>query len=214
MSTKNTRFLPKRTAVPGRIPTGTTGEESSFIKQGELAVNTVDKKIFSFDGLNIFEFGANSYLNLSGGTIDGNFTASGNTSLQTVSATTIIFGSTNLYNIFQQLKITGTTLTTNATVTTAATVSNLSTGMTQIIFYVTANGSTGASFGSWRRTVNVLYTGSTIAFPLINYDMDYQQGALNPNSVMFVGVVPNVYLTVSGTASNNITWKTSYEIIL
>ncbi len=75
MSTKNNRFILKRTTVSGRIPTGTTGNEESFIKQGEIAINTTDKKIFSFDGVNVFEIGSNSFLGLSGGTISGNLTA-------------------------------------------------------------------------------------------------------------------------------------------
>ena len=75
MSTKYARLLPKRTAIPGRVPTGTTGNESSFIQQGELAVNTADKKIFSFDGSNVFEFGTNSFLNLTGGTVNGSISA-------------------------------------------------------------------------------------------------------------------------------------------
>jgi len=85
MPTKNARFLPKRTAVSGRIPTGTTGNESNFIQQGELAVNTADKKLYSFDGTNVFEFGANSFLGLSGGTINGDFTVTGSSNLQQVS---------------------------------------------------------------------------------------------------------------------------------
>ena len=75
MSTKSNRFILKRTAVSGRIPTGTTGNEESFIKQGEIAINTTDKKIFSFNGVNVFEIGSNSFLGLSGGTISGNLTA-------------------------------------------------------------------------------------------------------------------------------------------
>lgn len=103
MSIKNARFLPKRTAVPGRIPTGTTGDESNLIKQGEFAVNTADKKIFSYDGSNIFEYGTNSFLGLSGGTINGNFNVTGSSFFQTISATTMVSGSTNLYNIFQAI---------------------------------------------------------------------------------------------------------------
>lgn len=80
MATKSVRFIPKRTSVSGRIPTGTTGEENGYIKQGELAVNTADKKLFSYDGSNIFEFGSNSYLALTGGTVTGNINTIGNIS--------------------------------------------------------------------------------------------------------------------------------------
>jgi len=76
-TTKNARVLLKRTSTPGKIPTGTTGDESGFIKQGELAINTADKKLFSFDGTNIFEPGENSFLGLSGGTLSGNLSIEG-----------------------------------------------------------------------------------------------------------------------------------------
>lgn len=108
--TKNARVLLKRTSTPGKIPTGTTGDESGFIKQGELAINTADKKIFSFDGTNIFEPGENSFLGLTGGTLNGNLyiegsetetqnltvhgnlIASGTSYLNTISVTTINTG--------------------------------------------------------------------------------------------------------------------------
>jgi hypothetical protein len=75
MAKLNVRFIPKKTAVPNRIPTGTTGDEQNYIKQGELAINTADKKLFSYDGANVFEVGENSFLNLTGGTISGNLSA-------------------------------------------------------------------------------------------------------------------------------------------
>ena len=68
---RNVRIVPKRTAVSGRVPTGTTGEESSFIQQGEIALNTADHKMYSYDGSNIFEIGSN-VSNLSAGTISAN----------------------------------------------------------------------------------------------------------------------------------------------
>ena len=68
---KPVRLITKKTAVPGRIPTGTTGTEASFIKQGELAINTADKKLFSYDGSEVFEIGSESYLGLTGGTVTG-----------------------------------------------------------------------------------------------------------------------------------------------
>lgn len=77
MANRPVRIITKRTSVPGKIPTGTTGNELNLIQVGELATNLADKKIFSYDGANIFEFGSNSFLNLSGGTVSGNtnFTA-------------------------------------------------------------------------------------------------------------------------------------------
>ena len=88
-------------------PTGTTGTELNLVRQGELASNLYDRKLYSYDGSEIFEFGTNSFLGLTGGTITGNttiqgsLTVTGNTSLQIVSATSVY---TNYIDFF-----TGTT---------------------------------------------------------------------------------------------------------
>ena len=95
MADRNVRLITKRTSVPGKIPTGTTGSETNFISQGELASNLVDKKLFSYDGSNVFEFGVNSFLGLTGGTITGNLKVTGN-----LSGSVLYSGSTNLYDIF------------------------------------------------------------------------------------------------------------------
>lgn len=95
MADRDVRLITKRTSVPGKIPTGTTGSELNLIKQGELASNLADKKLFSYDGSNIFEFGVNSFLSLTGGTITGNTRITGS-----LSAGTLYSGSTDLYNIF------------------------------------------------------------------------------------------------------------------
>ena len=99
MANRNARLITKQTSVPGRIPSGTTGDESNLIKQGELAINTADYKLFSFDGSETFELGSKTYLNKSGGTV-GDLTVTGSTSLQDVNATLISSGGTNLYDIF------------------------------------------------------------------------------------------------------------------
>jgi len=98
MANRPVRIITKRTSVSGKIPTGTTGDELNLIQVGELATNLTDKKIFSYDGSNVFEFGSNSFLGLTGGTISGNTNVIGN-----FSANTIFSGSTNLYNIFQAI---------------------------------------------------------------------------------------------------------------
>jgi hypothetical protein len=95
MADRDVRLITKRTSVSGKIPTGTTGTELNFIKQGELASNLSDKKLFSYDGSNVFEFGSSSFFSLTGGTISGNTRVTGN-----LSAGTIYSGSTNLYDIF------------------------------------------------------------------------------------------------------------------
>lgn len=96
MADRDVRLITKRTSVPGKIPTGTTGNELNLIKQGELASNLSDKKLFSYDGSNVFEFGVNSFLSLTGGTITGNTRVTGS-----LSAGTFISGTTDLYSIFQ-----------------------------------------------------------------------------------------------------------------
>ena len=95
MAERTVRIITKQTAVPGRIPTGTTGNELNFIKQGELAQNTADKKLYGFNGTNVFEYGTSSFLSVLGGTISGNTNVSGS-----LSASTLFSGGTNLYNIF------------------------------------------------------------------------------------------------------------------
>jgi len=121
MANRPVRIITKRTSVAGKVPTGTTGVELNLIQVGELATNLTDKKIFSYDGSNVFEFGSNSFLSLTGGTITGNTTIKGNlivtgtTSLQSLSATTYISGSTNLYDIFS----------TKGSSITASTISNV-----------------------------------------------------------------------------------------
>lgn len=122
MATGQTRNIagiaPKKSAVSGKIPTGST--------IGEIFSNLPDQKLWGYDGSIVFEYGTKSFLNLTGGTITGNTRITGN-----LSAGTIYSGSTDLYNIFQTqantLKqkngsVTGTTFAGNpkkATVTFA-----------------------------------------------------------------------------------------------
>ena len=95
MANRNARLLTKRTSVPGKTPTGTTGSESSFIQAGELASNLADHTLWGYDGTNVFEYGSNSFLALTGGTITGDTIIIGN-----LSASTLFSGSTDLYDIF------------------------------------------------------------------------------------------------------------------
>jgi hypothetical protein len=80
-------IAPKKSAVPGKVPTGST--------VGEIFSNLPDQKLWGYDGSTIFEYGAKSFLGLTGGTITGNTSIIGS-----LSATTFISGSTDLYNIF------------------------------------------------------------------------------------------------------------------
>lgn len=107
MADRDVRLITKRTSVPNKIPTGTTGNELNLIKQGELASNLADRKLYSFDGSNVFEFGSNSFLGLTGGTITGDLNITGGViapslSATTISGGTIYSGTTNLYDIFHQ----------------------------------------------------------------------------------------------------------------
>jgi len=92
---RNARLITKRTSVPGKIPTGTTGNEGNFIQSGELASNLADHTLWGYDGTNVFEYGSNSFLNLTGGTITGDIfivgdlNITGTTIVDNISATTI-----------------------------------------------------------------------------------------------------------------------------
>jgi hypothetical protein len=85
---RDARLITKRTSVPGKIPTGTTGNELNFIKSGELASNLADHSLWGYDGANVFEYGSSSFLGLTGGTVSGNLFVSGNLSATIISATT------------------------------------------------------------------------------------------------------------------------------
>ena len=95
MADRQARLITKRTSVPGKIPTGTTGSETNLIQSGELASNLSDKKLYGYDGTDVFEYGSNSFLGLTGGTITGDTRVIGS-----FSASTIFSGNTDLYNIF------------------------------------------------------------------------------------------------------------------
>lgn len=100
MATRDVRIIPKKTVIAGRVPTGTTGNEQNFIQHGELALNTTDHKLFSFDGTNVFEIGSS----FTGGTIGGNFSA------PNITATTAFYsGATELGSLITSI-VTGSTL--------------------------------------------------------------------------------------------------------
>ena len=90
MAERPVRIITKRTSVAGKIPTGTTGTELNYIKAGELASNLVDRKLYSYDGSNVFEFGSNSFLYTTGGTINGNLTVTGSSVFNSISASTYL----------------------------------------------------------------------------------------------------------------------------
>jgi len=63
----------KRSASAGHIPT-VDSSSSAYITQGELAINTADKKLYSSDGTSIFLTG----LPITGGTLTGDITLTKN----------------------------------------------------------------------------------------------------------------------------------------
>lgn len=93
-STRLVRIIPKKTTVSGKIPSGTTGNDLSLLRFGEIGSNLTDYKLWGYNGTNVFEYGSKSYLGLSGGTISGNTNFIGN-----LSASTIFSGGTNLETI-------------------------------------------------------------------------------------------------------------------
>jgi len=100
---RSARLITKRTTVPGKIPSGTTGNETNLIQSGELASNLSDKKLWGYNGTNVFEYGSNSFLGLTGGTITGNTRVIGS-----FSADTLYSGSTDVETIIRNLISTDT----------------------------------------------------------------------------------------------------------
>ena len=54
-----TRLKIKQTAVPGKKPVASPSTDSAYIEQGELALNTADKKLWTNDGSAIVELTTN-----------------------------------------------------------------------------------------------------------------------------------------------------------
>jgi len=92
---RKARLITKRTSVPGKNPTGTTGNEGNFIQSGELASNLADHTLWGYDGTDVFEYGSNSFLGLTGGTVSGT-TDFNNLSAKIFSANTLYSGSTDV----------------------------------------------------------------------------------------------------------------------
>jgi hypothetical protein len=142
MATGQTRNIagiaPRKTAISGRIPTGTT--------IGEIFSNLPDQKLWGYDGSIVFEYGAKSFLGLTGGTITGNTRVTGS-----LSAGTILSGSTDLYSIFatipDQNDVTrvqpGSNITTGGTANLPTVNLVASPSLNNITFSGTAIGGTG-----------------------------------------------------------------------
>ena len=82
----------KRTAVTGRTPNTTNSANGGYIDTGELALNLTDGKMFSSDGTNSFEVGANlSNLSVSGNTNVTTLKFSDNTTLTTAPGDPLVY---------------------------------------------------------------------------------------------------------------------------
>jgi hypothetical protein len=78
----------KRTSVTGRTPNTTSSGNSSFIDTGELALNITDGKLFSSDGTNYIEVGANlNSLSVGGAKLTANSTLVNAVALNVVNQT-------------------------------------------------------------------------------------------------------------------------------
>lgn len=121
----------KRTSITGRTPNTTSSGNSSFIDTGELALNITDGKLFSSDGTNYIEVGANlQSINVASG-----FTA--NSTLVNATALNVV-NRTNTATLYVTTSANvGTALTVNSTAINAA----VNTSIRAII----ANGSIGTS---------------------------------------------------------------------
>jgi hypothetical protein len=95
---RSARLITKRTSVPGKIPTGTTGNEGNLIQSGELASNLADHSLWGYDGTDVFEYGSNSFLGLTGGTVSGDVFVNGS-----LSANTLFSGSTDIEAVIRNL---------------------------------------------------------------------------------------------------------------
>jgi hypothetical protein len=167
MANRDARFIPIKTAVSGKIPTGTTGNELNFIKTGEFAINLTDRKLFSFDGTNVFEFGTKTFVNKSGGTVSGNLEVTGN-----LSGATLFSGSTNLEDIISSIASASDTYATGGTYSSDTLTININDGGSfnvTLPFTTKANlsGATftgpvyGQSISATTISATTLYSGTT-----------------------------------------------------
>ena len=193
------RLITKRTSVPGKIPTGTTGNESSFIQAGELASNLSDYSLWGYNGTDVFEYGSKSFFGLEGGTISGDTRIIGN-----ISAVTFFSGSTDVETIIRNLIAadTHTFVQPGSNIITGGTPSSpiISTvdspSFNNIEFSGTA---TGGDVYAANVSGDTFYSGSTELSEIIDNQIDTALSAFT--SSYFDG-----YDNVGGTVSNTTAW--------
>lgn len=142
-------IIPKKSAVSGKIPTGTTA--------GEIFSNLADKKLWGYDGVNIFEYGSDTFLNLTGGTISGDIivnSISANTYLglpEDISLTSFTYNSANTFTLTNN---TGGTLSAIINVMTGLTVNGGLSATTYTGDTITLNTSGSGTVGLLLNTVS------------------------------------------------------------
>jgi len=142
-------IIPKKSAVSGKIPTGTTA--------GEIFSNLTDKKLWGYDGVNIFEYGSDTFLNLTGGTISGDIivnSISANTYLglpEDISLTSFTYNSANTFTLTNN---TGGTLSAIINVMTGLTVNGGLSATTYTGDTITLNTSGSGTVGLLLNTVS------------------------------------------------------------
>lgn len=169
---RSARLITKRTSVPGKIPTGTTGNEGNFIQSGELASNLADHSLWGYDGTDVFEYGSNSFLGLTGGIITGDTRVVGN-----FSADTFFSGSTNVETIIRNLITSdvhtfvqpGSNIITGGTPQSPIISTVDSPSFNNILFSGTANG--GDIFAT-NLSASTFYSGSTELGEIIDSQID------------------------------------------
>lgn len=165
-------IIPKKSAVSGKIPTGTTA--------GEIFSNLTDRKLWGYDGVNIFEYGSDTFLNLTGGTISGNIivnSISANTYLglpEDISITSFTYNSANTFTL------------TNNTGGTLSAIINIMTGLT-------VNGNLAAnSISATTVSGGTLYSGSTNLYDIF---------ATSAGASDITRVQPGTNITTGGTGN-------------
>lgn len=96
----NNRIQVKRTAVAGRQPNTTSSSNTQYINQGELALNTADKILYTSDGTNLIYVGANQ-VNQS----VSNLITVGNSTVNVTVNSTIFSGTSNNSTYFGGLSL-------------------------------------------------------------------------------------------------------------
>lgn len=197
-------IVPKKSSVSGKIPTGTTA--------GEIFSNLTDRKLWGYDGANIFEYGSSTFLGLTGGTVGGDIQISGGFSATTISGDTLNSGSTNLYSIFSQTDtITrvqpGSNITTGGTANAPTVNLTASPSVNNITFSGTAIGGTvqadSGNFSSLSATSMsaTTYYGDGSNLTGIVSGGSFTGGTVTGNTIFTQGITAS---TISATTYYNI----------